>query len=147
MILDTLDNCERYSLINPLFKRAFDFIKNNNLKDMPLGKYEIAGEALFAIISKDLGRKREEAPLEAHRKYIDIQFLLDGTEEIGWKPIKNCEVKMAYDEQRDIEFYKDTPTTWIRLIPQTFAIFFPEDAHAPMVSDEHITKVVIKIQT
>ncbi len=145
MILGTIDNCERYYILNPLFKRAFEFIKNNNLKDLAEGKYEIDGKDLFAIISTAMGRKREDALLESHRKYIDIQFLADGDEEIGWKPLSQCHNNKGYDDEKDVDFFEDKPLLWFKLKPNNFTIFFPEDAHLPMVSDRIVKKVVIKV--
>ena len=79
------------------------------------------------------GRGRTDARLESHRRYIDIQLTLDGDEEIGWRPLSLCRAPVApFDEQRDIRFYDDAPDSWVAVPPGRFAIFFPDDAHAPL---------------
>ena len=146
MITDSLENASLYHSMHPLFNKAFDFLKQPGLACLSTGKYEIDGDKLFCIIAKETGRGREEATLEAHRKYIDIQYVIDGTEEMGWKPTRKCKnVKSEYDAKKDIVFYNDEPDSWSIVQKGSFAIFFPEDAHAPLVSDGKIHKVVIKV--
>jgi YhcH/YjgK/YiaL family protein len=106
----------------------------------------LAGERLFALINRDPGRGRQRARLEAHRKYIDIQLLVAGTEEIGWRELGDCrQVDEAYDEARDIMFFADRPDAWINLPPGKFMIFYPQDAHAPLAAEGDNVKAVIKV--
>ena len=92
------------------------------------------------------GRRREQAKLECHRKYIDIQLVLEGMDEMGWKTASDChEPVAAYSADRDIQFFRDAPASWIATPPGAFCIFFPEDAHAPLVSQGNIRKVILKI--
>jgi biofilm protein TabA len=92
------------------------------------------------------GRTRSEAKLECHRRYIDIQLVLEGVDEMGWKPLSDCHEPMNdYSAERDIQFFRDVPASWIATPPGAFCIFFPEDAHAPLVSNGKIRKAVIKI--
>lgn len=146
MIIDTLERADSYSLIHPAFKEAFAFLKQPGLADLPLGRYEIQGDRLFCTISKETGRRRTEAKLEAHRKYIDIQYVIDGTEEMGWRQTSTCgRVRTNYDAGKDIGFFEDEPETWTKVLPGSFVIFLPEDAHAPLVGEGGIHKVVIKV--
>ncbi|MDD2467582.1 MAG: YhcH/YjgK/YiaL family protein [Desulfobulbus sp.] len=146
MILDTIENLSSYYFLNSGFKKAFDFLSRADLKDLPAGKYEIDGEHIFAIIVNDLGEAKNEGLLEVHRKYIDIQFVVAGTDEMGWKPKSLClHPKSNYDEESDAQNFKDEPATWISVQKNSYAIFFPEDAHMAMFSSGIIHKVIIKV--
>lgn len=101
---------------------------------------------MFAIVAKAAGRKKEDAQLETHKQYIDIQFILSGNDMMGWKPKSSCTQPSAkYDQETDIQFFKDEPDTWLLCKPGTFAIFSPEDAHMPMVSSDEIHKIIVKV--
>ena len=146
MILDKLENAENYYDMHPDFEKAFAFLRQKGLAGLPADRYEIDGERLFCMISKGLGRSRAEAKLEAHRKYIDIQYVIAGADEMGWKPTSACaRVDTPYNADKDIEFFKDKPDSWTEVPAGSFVIFFPQDAHAPMVSNEEIHKAVLKI--
>lgn len=146
MILDTLVNADRYATLHPLFAQAFEFLRGADLQALALGRYPIDGERLFAIVEAVSGRSREEARLECHRKYIDIQLVLEGMDEMGWKPVRDCrEPATDYSAERDIQFFRDAPASWVATPPCAFCIFFPQDAHAPLVGSGSIRKVVLKI--
>ena len=146
MILDKLENAENYYDMHPDFEKAFAFLRQKGLAGLPADRYEIDGERLFCMISKGPGRSRAEAKLEAHRKYIDIQYVIAGADEMGWKPTSACaRVDTPYNADKDIEFFKDKPDRWTEVPAGSFVIFFPQDAHAPMVSNEEIHKAVLKI--
>jgi biofilm protein TabA len=146
MIFSTLSQSDRYAALHPLFPHAFEYIRNTNLMSLAPGRYPIDGEQLFAIVEHVPGRTRAEAKLECHRKYIDIQLVLEGTDEMGWKPLSECREPVSdYSAERDIQFFRDAPASWIATPPGAFCIFFPEDAHAPLVSAGRIRKVVLKI--
>jgi YhcH/YjgK/YiaL family protein len=146
MILDTLTQAERYLALHPLFPRAFDFLRHTDLHALAPGKHAVEGEQIFAIAEACAGRSRAEAQLECHRRYIDIQLVLAGIDEMGWKPVAECvDPATDYDAARDIRFFRDAPSSWIATPPGSFCLFFPDDAHAPLVSDGMIHKVVLKI--
>jgi len=147
MILDSLDNAYKYADLHPLFCKAFDFLRDEKLADLSAGKHEIEGDTLFASVSKSLGRNKKDADIEVHRDYIDIQYVVSGCDEMGWSPLQSCtDPEAEYDIEKDIQFFKDAPQTWIKVTEGSFAIFFPEDAHLPLISDEIIHKVVMKIK-
>jgi YhcH/YjgK/YiaL family protein len=84
--------------------------------------------------------------LECHRKYIDIQLVLEGEEEMGWKALSHCAAPVAdYSSERDIQFFQDAPASWITTPAGAFCIFFPGDAHAPLVATGKIRKAIFKI--
>jgi YhcH/YjgK/YiaL family protein len=146
MILDTLARSDRYSSLHPLFARAFDFLRSTDLLALAPGMHTIQGEQLFAIVEDCAGRTRAEAKLECHRRYIDIQLVLEGVDEMGWKPLAECaDPATDYDDARDIHFFNDAPASWIATPPGSFCLFFPDDAHAPLVSAGMVRKVVVKI--
>lgn len=146
MIFDTLANADRYAILHPLFPHAFEFLRNTDLNALTPGRYPIEGEHLFAIVERAEGRMREQAKLECHRRYIDIQLVLEGMDEMGWKPVRDCHEPIdAFNAAKDIQFFRDTPASWIATPPGIFCIFFPDDAHAPLVSSNEIRKVILKI--
>ncbi|TKJ33718.1 MAG: YhcH/YjgK/YiaL family protein [Planctomycetes bacterium B3_Pla] len=146
MIIDTLDRAEDYYDMHPAFEKAFAFLRQNSLNELPTVRHEIDGDRLFCMISKGPGRSRAEAKLEAHRKYVDIQYVIAGTDEMGFKPTADCRLPDTdYDAEKDIGFFKDEPESWTKVPAGSFVIFFPQDAHAPLVSSGEIHKVVLKI--
>lgn len=149
MIIDTLANSEKYFSVHPLFAKAFEYIKSQNPETIEAGKYEVDGEQLKAIVSNKVGMTRKEstAKFECHNKHIDIQFCIKGKEEIGWKPRQNCnQQKGDYNAEKDVVFYNDSPDMYFQLSDNQFAIFFPEDVHAPMIGEYAIKKMVIKVK-
>ena len=146
MILANLAEADRYAALHPLFARAFEFLRSTDLRALAPGMHEIQGEQLFAIVEDCAGRTRTEAKLECHRRYIDIQLVLEGVDEMGWKSVAECvDPATDYDNARDIRFFNDAPASWITTPPGSFCLFFPDDAHAPLVSAGAIRKVVVKI--
>jgi biofilm protein TabA len=146
MIFSTLSSADRYAALHPLFPHAFEYIRNTDLSSLAPGHYPIVGDDLFAIVEHVPGRTRAEAQLEAHRCYIDIQLVLEGVDEMGWKALSDCRDPVSdYSAEKDIQFFRDAPASWIATPPGAFCIFFPEDAHAPLVSAGSIRKVVLKI--
>jgi biofilm protein TabA len=146
MVVDRLERAERYFSRHPLFEKAFTFLRQPSLAELATGKHEVDGTRIYCLISKGPGRKRTEAKLEAHRKYIDIQYVIHGPDEMGWKPTAACQsLDQDYDADKDIMFFKDQPQKWTKVPTGSFAIFFPRDSHAPLVSSGEIHKVVMKV--
>jgi len=146
IIINKLEHAERYFSMHPAFEKAFAFLRQDGLAELPAGRQQIDGDSLFSIISKGPGRSRSEAKLEAHRKFIDIQYIIAGTDEMGFKPTADCKViDTEYDADKDIMFFKDQPDSWVPVPTGSFVIFFPKDAHAPLISSGEVHKVVLKI--
>ena len=146
MIIDVLSNSRRYEKMHSGFAEAFAFLHRPDLKDLPLGRHEIDGERVFAIVARDVGRKKEEALLETHEKYIDIQLVLEGLDDMGWRPGSLCLAPAgAYSLEEDIRFFADPPLVRQSVPPGMFAVFFPEDAHQPLIGEGTIHKVVVKV--
>lgn len=148
MIIDTINNAPKYFSVHPLFKQAFQYINATDLANAPDGKADIA-EGLKAIFSNAPGKTRETslAKFECHDKNIDIQLCIHGVETIGWKPREKCVTPNGdYNAEKDVRFFHDTPDTYFELTDGQFAIFFPEDVHAPMIGEGEIKKLVIKVR-
>ena len=146
MVLDVLDHAQRYAALHPAFTRAFAFLASVDLDALPSGRNEIDGDRLFVILDRKDGRGHDGARLEAHRRYIDIQYTVSGGEEIGWAPLASCAAPDGgFDETKDIGFFRDAPSAWLRVPSGSFAIFFPEDAHAPLAGHGALVKAIMKI--
>lgn len=149
MIQDTLDNSARYEALCPRFAKAFGFLRTVD-GTQTLGRHDIDGDQVFALVQTYQTKPAAEALFEAHRKYIDVQFLYSGRETILWAPLAAMkEQTMAYDESKEAALWKLVPdTTALHLSAGHFAILFPEDAHAPCVQwdkPEAVFKVVVKV--
>lgn len=146
MVLDTLANADRYAALHPGLADAFQFLRRAGLDTLAPGRYPLQGDELFAIVSRVPARRREEAKLECHRRYIDVQFVIAGNDEMGWKPAAACHQPQApFDQGKDIQFFNDAPDAWVAVPAGSFSLFFPEDAHAPLAGEGMIHKVVMKV--
>ena len=149
MIIDTLSSGHKYYCLHPLFSKAFEYIEKQNLETMEPGTYEIDNDKLKAIVSAKAGKTKEEsiAKFECHDQHIDIQLCIMGEEQIGWKPRQNCtQPRGEYSSEKDVLFFNDAPDMYFQLTNNQFAIFFPEDVHAPMIGEGEIKKMVIKVK-
>ena len=147
MIIDTLDNLAKYEGINPLIKDVVAFIRNNDLEAMEPGKHVIKGSDLFVNIALAKGRTPDEAVLETHVNMIDIQIPLDGPETFGYTPLSHLP-KAEYNAEKDITKYGDLMAeSFVDCQPGMFAIFFPQDGHAPCISmAPEIKKAIFKVK-
>lgn len=145
MVIDTIENLEKYVSLNPLFKDVVEFIKSNRLDDLEVGKHAIKGADLFVNIQMAKGKSKDIALLETHKKMIDIQIPLSAPETYGYTPL--CDLPEAeYNEEKDITKYVGEANTYVRCKPGEFAIFFPQDGHAPCISGEaEIKKAIFKV--
>ena len=155
MVIDTLAHCRRYAPLHPEFAKAFDFLAHADWVELGSGsvnperhnvRHAIDGDRTYVSIDHMEGRGRTGARLEAHRRHIDIQFTIEGHEEIGWRPLAECaQPAGAFNDERDVGFFRDSPATWLSLPAGTFAIFFPDDAHAPLAGSGTVKKAIVKI--
>lgn len=146
MILDSVKNCERYFSLNPRFEKAFDFLKRHDVWTLPVGRNEIDGDELFVNVSELDLKPVGEALSEVHDKYIDIQVVFGGEELFGWSERCRCrKAQGEFDPSRDVQFFTDTPQTFYAVREGQFTILFPEDAHAPMLGEGHVRKLIFKV--
>lgn len=147
MILDSLANIEFYNSMNPHFSKVCAYLKKTDLKNLAEGKYEIDGDNAFLMIVEKELKKPADAALEIHNEYIDIQVVIKGAEGFGWKDRTLCTAPRGeYAADKDILFYDDRPSTYVTLNGGEIAIFFPADAHAPLVGEGHVKKGIVKVR-
>jgi YhcH/YjgK/YiaL family protein len=147
MIIDTLDNFGKYVAVNPLFAEVEKFLKENDLNVLEPGKHEIKGKELFVNIAVAKGKTPDEAVLETHVNMIDIQIPLDGPETYGYTPL--CRLpETPYNAEKDITKYGDLMAeSFVDCQPGMFAVFFPQDGHAPCISmAPEIKKAIFKVK-
>jgi YhcH/YjgK/YiaL family protein len=130
--------------------KAFNFLKNNDLSELELKRYDIDDNNLYAPVSEYLTKNEEDARYEAHQKYIDIQYVVSGKELIGVAPLSHKkDVLEPYDALKDIEFLTVTNGENRLATPDRFFLFFPEDAHRPGLKDgenSSVRKIVVKVK-
>ena len=133
MVVDRLENLEKYASLNPLFAQAIEFLQSHDLNAMEIGKTEL--------------KAKEQAKLETHNEFIDIQIPLSGVEVMGYTAGKDCVPANApYNAEKDITFFEGLAETYITVKPGMFAIFFPQDGHAPGISPDGVKKVIVKVK-
>lgn len=148
MIIDKLANADKYLSVHPLFAEAFEYIKSTDLDAIEVGKYDVS-DGLKSIVSSKIGMtaQESEAKFECHNQNIDIQVCIKGNETFGWKSRNDCKSqKGEYNPEKDVLFFNDEPTMHFTLNDGEFVIFFPEDVHAPMIGEDEIKKMVIKVK-
>lgn len=147
MIYSTLAESARIENLHPQFKKLFDYLKENDLLNGELGRFELDGNNLFINNVDSPLYKAEERSLEAHKEYLDIQIPLDAPETFGIKATADCKtIKSAYNEEKDILFFEDKPANFVTVYPGEFIILYPEDAHAPLIGEGKVRKLVVKIR-
>jgi len=148
MIKGNLKNTDEYRNIFPGINYAFEFISKGDLNNTPDGKYNIINDDIYANVQTY--QTKDNGPFEAHRRYIDLQFIISGEEKIGVADIKNCKTTEPYDETRDVEFLETNNYEYINLKAGEFLILPPEDVHKPCITintSTKVKKVVVKIST
>lgn len=147
MIKDQLKNAKIYYNLSENIKKGFEWLEKNDLENLPDGKYEIDGNNVYASIQTY--ETKEDANYEAHRKYIDIQYMINGSEKIGVTDLENCTTCIEYDSNRDLEFFTITcEEEYLALLKGQFMVFFPTDAHKPSIllnNKDLVKKVVVKV--
>lgn len=147
MILDSLVNISRYQSLHHRFEKAIKFLADNDLAKMDCGRYEISGDDIYAVVVDAELRKKEVAFLEVHDKYIDIQVVVSGVEGFGWGDRRLCDrPKGKFDVASDIMFFDDRVSTYFDVCAGNFVVFFADDAHAPLVGDGRVKKVILKVK-
>ena len=147
MIIDTIENLNKYVGLNPLFADVIEFLKANDIRTMEPGKYPIRDKDLFLNLTVAKGRGPEKAVLETNINMIDIQIPISCEETFGYTPF--CDLPaFDYNAEKDVTLYGDTkPQTYVTLKPLQMAIFFPQDGHAPCIADNpEIKKAIFKVK-
>lgn len=146
MIIDQIGSAHLYYAVHAKFKRAFDYINRIDINTISAGRYEIDGEVMYALVQEYDSKLKEEGKWEAHRRYIDLQYVVRGIEGMGYANIHHLK-QGEYDGSKDflpLEGAGDLLT----LHSGDFVLLFPEDAHMPGMAigvPAFVKKIVLKI--
>ena len=152
MILDHISYRKIYENHHPLFKKAFDFLESIKESDFEPDKFkdnkiEIDGDNCFALIFNGKGKGDSNILLESHQQYIDIQFVFKGSDLMGYSSISECKkIHTPYKPIEDYQLFDELPSTKIAVSENYFVIFYPSDAHAPLIGENELLKVVVKVR-
>jgi biofilm protein TabA len=146
MILDDLSRLELLAALPGPYADALEFLRQPGLETLEDGRYEVGLRGVHATVSRQRARHAGQGRLEAHRRHVDIQVLLGGRESIGWAPLDMTALPdTAWDPAADVQFFAGAPQLWLHLRPGQFALFLPADLHLPLVGEDLIHKVVVKV--
>lgn len=148
MIFDQLDKLKIYRGISKNFDFAIDYLLNNDFSILEDGSYPIDRDKVIVNVMSYWTKPLPEASFEAHRKYIDIQILIQGEEKCHYAPLDALVASGSFNEEKDIGFYEGSENAAFELKPDNFAIFFPHDAHMPscdLAGRSQVRKIVVKI--
>lgn len=146
MVVDTLDNLEKYVSLNPLFPEVVKFIRENDLARLEPGKHVIKDNDLFVNIQVAHAKSEGEAVFETHRRMLDIQIPLSACEAYGYTPLARLP-EADYNEEKDVTKYPGAKAeTLVKCRPGEFAIFWPQDGHQPCIGEGDILKAIFKVK-
>ena len=148
MIIDKLRNASFYYGINEKIATALKYLEKTDLLEIQNGKYEIEGDDIFVIVQNYHTKPLSEGKFEAHGKFIDIQYMIKGTEKMGYTYVHKLKSVTEYDEEKDIIFFEGEGD-FVIVDEGFFTIFAPEDAHMPGIeskTSEYVKKAVVKIK-
>lgn len=149
MIFDQLKNAPLYFPLGERIARALQYLAQTDFTNVEPGTYEIDGENIFAIVQEYNTKPSSSAKWEAHKKYIDIQYMVSGKEKMGFTDSQKVIVLQEYRQGNDITIYKGEGNFLIAEEGH-FAIFFPTDIHMPQLAlniPKEVKKVVVKVRT
>ena len=124
-----------------------EYIANTRFDDLHPGKYEIEGDQLFVLVNEYETKHAEDCKLESHLKYIDIQLMLEGEEQVGYTMKHDKQPTVPYDAGKDVMFFNEH-VCYFKFYPGQFVIFFPTDLHQPGINLKRVhkvRKVVLKV--
>lgn len=150
MILDTLSNSRHYQVLSPRFEKAFTFLRQVT-DTAAVGRHEIAGDDVYALVQQQRTISVVDRQYEAHRKYVDIQYIIRGREIMYWAPLALLRnVTKPYDADHDAALFSLVPEgVPIPVRAGQFVIFFPDDGHVPLCAwdePDDVLKVVVKVR-
>lgn len=150
MIVDKIENANAYADLSEQLTIALQILLDTNFDKKENGRYDIDGDNIYYLVQRYSTEPAENRRLEAHRKYIDIQFLAAGTEIMAYCPLENLEIETPYNSEKDIIFYKKSDKiSRITLTPGLFAVLYPQDVHMPkcqLDTPSDVLKVVVKVK-
>jgi len=146
MIVDRLENAHLYQGLGAPIHKALEYLRNTDFSSLAAGTHEIDGKQVYAIVNDYETQIYEAQAFEAHRKYLDVQYLAQGEELIGYAPYTGQTPTQEYHEEHDYALYQGEPD-FIHMQQGMFAIFFPTDLHMPGMGKavSPVRKVVVKV--
>lgn len=148
MIIDKLKNASLYYGVNERIAKALKYLENTDLSEFQNGRYDIDGDNIFVLVQDYNTKPLSEGKFEAHKKYIDIQYIIKGKEKLGYVYVHKLNPSTDYDEVKDIMFFEGEGD-FITADEGAFVIFYPEDAHMPGIeskTSDYVKKAVVKIK-
>jgi len=148
MIIDRMDRADRYVPLHRHFARAFSSLRKAEIVSAVPGRYDLAGDDIFALVQTLDLKPPSQGRWEAHQQYIDVQYVHRGSECFGWADVTTLAIDEPYDASRDVAFYSGSGS-FLTVPSGYFIIFFPEDAHMPglLANDgSTVSKTVIKVR-
>ena len=145
MVIDNLKNLRNYEALNPLFGKAFDYIESTDLNALEPGKIALIENELIVNVNQIPAKTKEEAKLETHDEYVDIQLPLSDVEVMGYTQRADLP-EAEYDAAIDMALYDGLAADYITVKPGMFTLFFPEDGHAPGITPVGLKKIIIKVK-
>ncbi len=145
MVIDNLKNLRDYASLNPLFAQAIDYIENTDLKALAPGKIVLVENELIVNVNEIGSKTKEEAKLETHNEYIDIQIPLTGVEQMGYTQRADLP-EAEYDAVKDLTLYEGLADDYLTVKPGMFTLFFPSDGHAPGITPTGLKKIIVKVK-
>ena len=149
MIIDTLANINRYIELHNGITKAFEWLQSIELNNLTAGKYSIEDDNVFAIVQEYKTLDAANEQMEAHKKYIDVQYIIKGEEMVGLSLLNNQTISKEYDDETDYFLVSDPPSFFATLNEENFMIFFPTDLHMPCIKINEpalVKKVVVKVR-
>jgi len=147
MVLDLLDRSSLYVSLHAGLDKAFGFLQRTDLAGLPPGRYPIDGTHVYALVQEYQTQPLADGFLEAHRNYLDVQYIVSGEELLGYAPLTDQAVQTPYDAGRDIAFFQGAGIP-CPMRPGMFAVLFPTDLHLPartLTAPCRVRKVVVKV--
>lgn len=149
MIIDRLENVFRCNVLNAGIAKAFAYLQSTDLAAIVPGRYEIDGDNIFAIVQEYQTVSAEAEQVEAHKKYIDVQYMISGAEMIGHAILQDQIPSQVYEDTTDFMLFSEVPSFFSILETGMFMIFYPTDLHMPCIKINEpatVKKVVIKVK-
>jgi biofilm protein TabA len=153
MVVNDFDNAVKQVALSQGLKKALDFLRDKRHQELPDGRIDIDGDRVFALVQSYKSKMERHSPtFEAHRRYIDIQYIVSGTEILGWAPLDAVSVTIPYDQEKDVLLGKVAADMWtpVRFTEGQAIVLYPTDAHAPSLAvgqPETIKKIIMKVES
>lgn len=146
MIVDRLSNRSVDTYVPPRVRQALEYLRATDMTAVPIGRHELDGDRLMAIVQDYVTKPADQCVWEAHRRYVDVQYVVHGVERVGHAPLERCRERVPYDGERDVALYHPG-TQYVTLTAGMLAILGPDDVHSPGVALGEplaVRKVVMK---